>query len=162
VKSPGNPWSQSWRRNGRLRWEGFAEMEGFKPGVKERGGKWKPPSRTLSSTHSRQYVILSACQQQQQPQRGDLTNDASPLNCVAEMVNRNASTLDSLLANKVDLVNVFRQLQKCWHYCEYSLCNSGFSASVTLAVNSCKLLDGLGPKTPDVSDALLRCHSCVS
>ena len=65
--------------------------------------------------HSRQYVILSVCQQQQQqqPQRGDLTNDASPLNCVAEMVNRNASTLDSLLANKVDLVNVFRQLQKC-------------------------------------------------
>ena len=25
VNSPGNPWSQCWRRKGRLRWEGFAE-----------------------------------------------------------------------------------------------------------------------------------------
>ena len=29
VNSPGNLWSQSGRRNGRLRWEGFAEKEGF-------------------------------------------------------------------------------------------------------------------------------------
>ena len=35
VNSPGNPWSQSRRRNGRLWWEGFAEKVSFKPGVKE-------------------------------------------------------------------------------------------------------------------------------
>jgi len=36
VNSPGNPWSQSGRSKGRLRWEGFAEKEGFKPGKTER------------------------------------------------------------------------------------------------------------------------------
>ena len=35
VSSPGNPSSQSWRRKGRLRCEGFAEKEGYKPGMKE-------------------------------------------------------------------------------------------------------------------------------
>jgi len=35
-QSSGNPRSQSWRRlRGRLRLEGFAEMGGFKPGMKE-------------------------------------------------------------------------------------------------------------------------------
>jgi len=37
VNSPGNPWSQSWRRNGRLQWEGLAEKEGFTPGMKNEG-----------------------------------------------------------------------------------------------------------------------------
>jgi len=37
CNSPGNPWSQSSRRNGRLWREGFAEKESFKPGMKERG-----------------------------------------------------------------------------------------------------------------------------
>jgi len=35
VNSPGNPWSQSSRRKGRLGREGIAEREGFKPGMKE-------------------------------------------------------------------------------------------------------------------------------
>ena len=34
ANSLGNPWSQS-RRKGRLRWEGLAEKEGFKPEMKE-------------------------------------------------------------------------------------------------------------------------------
>ena len=37
VNSPGNPWSQSRRRKSRLWWEGFAEKESFKPGVKSEG-----------------------------------------------------------------------------------------------------------------------------
>jgi len=35
VNSLGNPWSQTWRRKGRLRWEGFAEKKRFKPGMKD-------------------------------------------------------------------------------------------------------------------------------
>ena len=38
VNSPGNPRSQSSRRNGRLWWEGFAEKQRFKPGVKKERG----------------------------------------------------------------------------------------------------------------------------
>ena len=33
VNSPGNPWSQSRRRNGRLWWEGFTEEECKSEGV---------------------------------------------------------------------------------------------------------------------------------
>jgi len=42
-RSAGNPWSQSWRRKGRLRREGFAEKEGFKRGINDRGsdGWWE-------------------------------------------------------------------------------------------------------------------------
>jgi len=35
VKSPGNPWSQSRRRKGRLWWERLTEKESFKPGVEK-------------------------------------------------------------------------------------------------------------------------------
>jgi len=37
VNSPGNPWNQSWRRKGRLRWEGFAEKEGLSMEKKTEG-----------------------------------------------------------------------------------------------------------------------------
>ena len=41
VNSLGNPCSQSGRRKGSLRWEGFVEKESFKPGVEEwRGNEW--------------------------------------------------------------------------------------------------------------------------
>ena len=39
INSPRKPWSQSCRRKGRLQCKGFAEKEGFKPGMRVRG-RW--------------------------------------------------------------------------------------------------------------------------
>ena len=63
VNSPGNPWSQFWRRKGRLRWEGFAEKEGWSLGVMDdESGKSMElmenvPLTGLSEIHSHQLCL---------------------------------------------------------------------------------------------------------
>jgi len=40
LNTPGSPWSQSWRRKGRLRWEGLAENGGFLSLERKSEGWW--------------------------------------------------------------------------------------------------------------------------
>ena len=57
VNSPGNPWSQSRRRKGRLRREGFPEKERFKPEMKEL--YLSTHARTHSLTHSLRFYCYA-------------------------------------------------------------------------------------------------------
>ena len=51
VNSPRNPWSQSWRRRkGRLRWEEYAEKEGFSVEWKSEGVTDDEPQSVVHST----------------------------------------------------------------------------------------------------------------
>jgi len=57
MHSPGNPWSQSWRRKRRQLWEGLAEMESFKHGMKDCG--WM--MRVVSRVDGKLTELMESC-----------------------------------------------------------------------------------------------------
>jgi len=64
VNSPGNPWSQFWRRKGRLWWDGFAEKERLISGVKEWEGDgwwewWVDGTDGSCASHTNRWIRIA-------------------------------------------------------------------------------------------------------